>query len=148
MFTETFIADSKEQAIEEYSPYYLYFNQTLWHHGSLPTPGASAPPPPSGYEYLRPENKGKAGVDRENIRNMTAADISNQIDARQLAWGKPAEITDYLVHVAESTGSNMVLINMNLGALPKENFLNQVRRFGTDVLPKLQKHEIKRIPSI
>ena len=149
LFTETFIADSKEQAIEEYSPYYLYFNQTLWHHGSLPTPGSSAPPPPtSGYDYLRPENRAHGGLDRDKIRNMTASDLGPKIDASELAWGKPGDITDYLIHLAESTGSNVLLINMNFGALPKENFLNQIRRFGTEILPTLQKHEIKRIPSV
>ena len=36
--------DDKAQALAQYGPYYLYFNQTLWHHGSVPI--GTAPPPP------------------------------------------------------------------------------------------------------
>ena len=36
---------------------------------------------------------------------------------------------------------------MNLGAMPHEVFLEQVRRFGREVLPKLQAHQVKRVPA-
>jgi hypothetical protein len=35
---------------------------------------------------------------------------------------------------------------MNRGAMPHEMFLNQIRRFGKEVLPHLQAHEITRVP--
>ncbi len=148
MFTETFIADSKKKAIEEYSPHYLYCNQTLWYHGSLPAPAQS---------HQRRRQAAVMIICGPRTRRMPASIVRKfatqqrptwtaRSTPRSLVWGKPSLITDYPIHVAESTGSNVLLINMNLGALPKENFLNQTRRFGTEVLPTLQKHEIKRIP--
>jgi hypothetical protein len=35
---------------------------------------------------------------------------------------------------------------MNRGAMPQDMFLNQIRRFGTEVLPILQRHAIVRVP--
>ena len=45
-------------------------------------------------------------------------------------------------------GANKLLINVNFGALPNDLFLEQVRRFGRDVLPKLQAHQVTRIPAV
>ncbi len=58
------------------------------------------------------------------------------------------EVTEFLIDAAEQTGANTVLINMNLGAMPNDLFMEQVRRFGREVLPKLQAHEIKRVPLV
>ena len=44
LFTDTYVASNKAEAIKEYSPYFLYFQQTLWHHGSRSEPGARAIP--------------------------------------------------------------------------------------------------------
>jgi hypothetical protein len=44
-------------------------------------------------------------------------------------------------------GANVLLLNMNLGALPHDMHLEQVRRFGRDVLPKLQAHQVRRVPA-
>jgi hypothetical protein len=37
---------------------------------------------------------------------------------------------------------------MNLGAMPHAQFLEQIRRFGREVLPKLKAHEVTRIPAL
>jgi len=36
-------------------------------------------------------------------------------------------------------------LNVNLGAMPHEMFMEQIRRFGQDVLPALHAHEVKRV---
>ncbi len=36
---------------------------------------------------------------------------------------------------------------MNLGAMPHDVFMKQLRRFGQEVLPKLQAHQVKRVPA-
>ena len=36
---------------------------------------------------------------------------------------------------------------MNLGAMPYDLFLEQIRRFGREVLPKLQAHQVRRVPA-
>jgi len=149
LFTETYVAENKAQAIEEYSPYYLYFNQTLWHHGSLQqgaAPIAATASASSSFDYARPENREAAVLDRAKIRNTTQADIDRQVASGELAWGSPKEVTEFLIDAAEQTGSGTILINMNLGAMPNDMFMEQVRRFGREVLPKLHAHEIKRVP--
>ena len=40
-----------------------------------------------------------------------------------------------------------VLLMMSLGAMPKDVFIKQLRRFAQEVLPKLQAHQIKRVPA-
>lgn len=157
LFTDAYVADSKAQAIDEYSPYFLYFNQTLWHHGSLTQeaikeseakPAASVPttPPPS-LDYVRPENLGAAVLDRAKIRNVTQSQINERVGSGELNWGSPKEITERLIESAEQAGTNTILLNVNVGAMPYELFLEQIRRFGRDVLPKLQAHEITSVPA-
>ena len=40
MMTEAWVSDSGARAVDEYGPYFLYFNNVLWHHGGNP-PGPS-----------------------------------------------------------------------------------------------------------
>ena len=47
MMTEAWVADSGAKAVDEYGPYFLYFNNVLWHHGGNP-PGQKANPMASG----------------------------------------------------------------------------------------------------
>jgi hypothetical protein len=35
---------------------------------------------------------------------------------------------------------------MNAGAMPQEMFLEQIRRFARDVMPRLQAHTVTRVP--
>ena len=51
-----------------------------------------------------------------------------------------------LIDRAEAAGSNNLLLNLNVGAMPNKMFLEQIRRFGREVLPILQAHEVKRVP--
>ena len=50
-----------------------------------------------------------------------------------------------LIEQAEHAGANSILLNVNLGALPNDLFMEQVRRIGKDVLPKLQAHQVKKV---
>ena len=36
---------------------------------------------------------------------------------------------------------------MNLGAMPNDVFIRQLRRFAKEVLPRLQAHQVKRVPA-
>jgi alkanesulfonate monooxygenase SsuD/methylene tetrahydromethanopterin reductase-like flavin-dependent oxidoreductase (luciferase family) len=152
LFTDTFVAESKERAIEEGSPSYLYFTQTLWHHGSITEAGAQREAGPgyvgsSSYDYIRPENQAAAQMDRGKIRNMQLADVETRVKNGQLAWGSPKDVTDWLIAAAEHAGANAVSLNMNLGAMPHAMFMEQLRRFGREVLPKLHAHKISRVPA-
>ena len=56
-------------------------------------------------------------------------------------------MTERLIEKAEQMGANRLLLNINVGALPHDLFMEQVRRFGKEVLPKLQAHQVTRVPA-
>ena len=71
---------------------------------------------------------------------MTMADIERQ--AEQAPWGPPDEVRERIIAAAEHAGASTVLVSLNRGAMPHEMFMEQIRRFGTEVLPALQAHEV------
>lgn len=149
---DAWVADSKAQALEEYGPSYLYFNQLLWHHGSIaeknaPTLKESGYVGSTSHDYVRPENRAAAMMDREKIRSMTMADVEERVNSGSLIWGPAKEMTERFIEAAEHAGTNSLLLQMNLGALPHKDFLEQIRRFGREVLPKLQAHRVTRVPA-
>ena len=153
MMTEAWVADSGAKAVDEYGPYFLYFNNVLWHHGGNP-PGQKANPMATGYvksssyDYVRPENASEAVIDREKARALNRPDVEAKVASGELAFGNAREVTERLIEQAEAVGANKLLINVNFGAMPNDLFMEQVRRFGREVLPKLQAHQVKRIPAM
>ncbi len=146
LFTDAYVAESAEAALKEYAPYYLYFVQTLWHHGSDQSNealGKAGYVASSSFDYIRPENLPFAQLDRSKIRQTNLADVEKRVKDGQLAFGAPKEVAERLIDLAEGMGANRILLNLNLGALPNEMFMEQVRRFGREVLPRLQAHEVK-----
>ena len=67
--------------------------------------------------------------------------------AERLPWGTPDEVAQRIIGLADHTGANTVQIGFNRGAMPQEMFLEQIRRFARDVLPRVQAHEVKRVPA-
>ena len=72
---------------------------------------------------------------------------SSKIDKGELAWGSAKDVGDRLIEGAERMGANHLLLNMNVGAMAHDVFLEQIRRFGKEVLPRLQAHQVKRVPA-
>ena len=78
-----YVADSKAQAVREVGPYHLYFNRTLFSHGSFTETAAQRK---VGYvgehstDYVRPENQRAAALLREDFRNLTMADFERQAE--------------------------------------------------------------------
>jgi alkanesulfonate monooxygenase SsuD/methylene tetrahydromethanopterin reductase-like flavin-dependent oxidoreductase (luciferase family) len=143
-----YVADSKAQAVREVAPYHLYFNRTLFSHGSFTETARQREAgyvSPTSTDYVRPENARAAAMAREDFRNMTMADIERM--AETMPWGTPKEVVERIVDQAESAGANMVQIGFNRGAMPQDMFLEQIRRFARDCLPALQAHEVKRVPA-
>ena len=92
LFTDAWVAESKAKALEEYAPYYLYFTQVLWHHGSLDKDGkGGGGPPPSAtsFDYVRPENRPFAELDRAKIRQMNLADVEKRVHVERSSPGVP-----------------------------------------------------------
>ena len=94
-----------------------------------------------------PENQAEAVIDREKVRALNRPDVEAKVASGELAFGNAKEVTERLIEQAEAVGANKLLINVNFGAMPNDLFMEQVRRFGRDVLPKLQAHQVTRIPA-
>ncbi len=142
-----YVADSKAQAVKEAGPYTLYFNQTLFSHGNVSEASRQRDAgylTDSSFDYVRPENRTAVSGARERFRDMTMEDVAR--DAEQMAWGSPSEVRERIIGAAEHAGANTVLVNMNRGAMPHEMFMEQIRRFGTEVLPALQAHQVTAVP--
>ena len=142
-----YIADSKAQAIKENAPYFLYFNRTLFSHGNFTETSIGQA---RGYiskesiDYVRPENLHEVERARADYRNMTLEDVSRM--AERLAWGTPDEVAERIIAVAARAGAATVQVMMNAGAMPQEMFLEQIRRFAREVLPRIQAHAVTRVP--
>jgi alkanesulfonate monooxygenase SsuD/methylene tetrahydromethanopterin reductase-like flavin-dependent oxidoreductase (luciferase family) len=140
---DAYVADSKAQAIKEASPYTLYFNRTLFSHGNITETNLQRA---GGYvsdasnDYVRPENLGAAARAREDYRDLDEAKLAKR--AENMPWGTPDEVAERIIASAEHAGASTVLVSMNRGAMPHEMFMNQIRRFGTEVLPRLQAHQV------
>ena len=65
---------------------------------------------------------------------------------RRLPWGTAAEVRDRIIEAAEHAGSGTVQLSFNRGAMPHEQFVEQIRRFAKDVLPALQAYQITTVP--
>ncbi|SEN93136.1 Flavin-dependent oxidoreductase, luciferase family (includes alkanesulfonate monooxygenase SsuD and methylene tetrahydromethanopterin reductase) [Rhodospirillales bacterium URHD0017] len=142
-----YVADSKAQAVKEVAPYHLYFNRTLFSHGSFTETAAQRK---VGYvsqastDYVRPENQRAAALLREDFRSMTMADVERM--AENMPWGAASEVAERIIAQAEAAGANTVQIGFNRGAMPHDMFMNQIRRFAAEVLPRLQAHEVRTVP--
>ena len=55
-------------------------------------------------------------------------------------------MTERIIQAVDSAGADNVQISLNRGVLPHEMFMEQIRRFASDVLPKLQAHRVERVP--
>jgi alkanesulfonate monooxygenase SsuD/methylene tetrahydromethanopterin reductase-like flavin-dependent oxidoreductase (luciferase family) len=143
-----YVAESKAQAVKEMGPYHLYFNRTLFSHGNFTETALQRQAgyvSPTSTDYIRPENQRAAAMAREDYRNLTLEDVARQ--AEQMPWGTPQEVAERIIGAAESAGANMVQVSLNRGAMPHEMFVEQIRRFGRDVLPALQAHEVRCVPA-
>ena len=141
-----YVADSKAQAVKEAGPYFLYFNRTLFSHGNFTETSmqrATGYSSQSSTDYVRQENQKAAEHSREDFRNMTLEDVARA--AEKLPWGTPDEVAERLIEVAEHAGASTIQVSLNRGAMPQEMFLEQIRRFARDVLPRLQAHTVTRV---
>jgi alkanesulfonate monooxygenase SsuD/methylene tetrahydromethanopterin reductase-like flavin-dependent oxidoreductase (luciferase family) len=144
---DVYLADTKAQAVEEAGPYTLYFNRTLFSHGNITERILQAQAgyvESSAHDYLRPEHVPFISGSRERYRGLTM-DGLRQL-AEQLPWGPPDEVAARIISAADHAGANQVTVSLNRGAMPQAMFLHQIRRFAREVLPKLQAHQVTRVP--
>ena len=146
---DVYVADSKAQAVDEAAPYALYFNRTLFSHGNITERDLQAQTgyvASSAHDYLKPEHVQYISGTRDRYRGMTLDGIREQ--AEQMPWGTPDEIVAHIIAAADHAGANYVMVSLNRGAMPHEMFMRQIRRFASDVLPRLQAHTVTRVPVV
>jgi len=133
--------------VKENGPYTLYFSRTLFSHGNFTETSLQRQ---AGYstqtstDYVRQENLRAAEHARQDFRSMTMEDVARM--AEKMPWGTPQEVAERIIAIAEHTGANTVQLNFNRGAMPQDMFMNQIERFAREVLPKLQAHQVTRVP--
>ena len=140
-----YLADSRAQAEKEAGPYILYFFHTLFSHGNLYNVAGQRDAGyvnEEGLGWLRPENRDAFLKALQGFRRMTAEDLKGN---ERLCWGSPAEVRDALIRLAESLGSNTLLVQFNQGAMPHDMFVRQIRRFAQEVLPDLKRHVVTKV---
>ena len=142
-----YVADTKEQAVKEAGPYTLYFNQTLFSHGNITETSLQAQQgyvDSASFDYVRPENRPAVSGDRERYRGLTMEGLRRQ--AEDMPWGAADEVRQRLLEEVDHAGASTLVVNMNRGAMPHEQFLAQIGRFAHEVLPALQAHHVGRVP--
>ncbi len=145
LFADAFVSGSRAQAVAEYGPYYVYFQNVLFGHGnSTALSRLGSARNPASFDYIRPENRAALGGERVKTQAFTLADAEKRAQTRA-AWGAPQEVIERLIEEAEHAGVNSVLLNLNLGAMPHNMFMTQIRRFGETVLPALKAHNVTRV---
>ena len=141
---DAYIADTREKAIEEYGPYVAYFHNVLFNYDHVRLSTVRGYFQEGSTQHLRPELQKVAHDDSMRARDLTVDDIVQRAEAA--AWGPPEYVAQQIIDQADAAGAETILVSMNRGAMPQEMFLNQIYRFGKDVLPRLQAHQITRVP--
>jgi alkanesulfonate monooxygenase SsuD/methylene tetrahydromethanopterin reductase-like flavin-dependent oxidoreductase (luciferase family) len=145
--SQAYIAESKAQAVAEAGPHTLYFNQVLFSHGNITEANLQRDTgylSSSSFDYVRPENLPAVARARESYRDLTIEQVARNAETQP--WGPPDEVTRRIIESADAAGAGTVLVSLNRGVMPHEMFMQQVQRFGREVLPALQAHEVKEVP--
>ena len=147
---QCYVADSKEQAIDEIAPYQMYLFNTLFpfdHGQSMEEIRKEGYFSASSRDHLRSgppqanlpgggaSGPWGGGMTRDRVKAM----------AQGAAIGTADEVAEKIIAECESAGAGTVMLMCNGGAMPQEMFLNQVKRIGKDVLPRLKAHKVTRV---
>jgi alkanesulfonate monooxygenase SsuD/methylene tetrahydromethanopterin reductase-like flavin-dependent oxidoreductase (luciferase family) len=145
IMVDCYVADSKAQAMAEYGPYLLYLFNTLLlydhvHQKDVQKGYYSS----TAFEHLRMGPKGTLAEDATVFTEWTMDMVRAAAD--QMPIGTADEVTERIIAECDQAGADTVLLVCNRGHMPKDMFINQIRRIGAEVLPRLQAHKVKTVP--
>ena len=144
LMIDCYVADSKAQAIKEYGAYYIYFWNTLIRYDHEAQDSGKGYYSAAALQHLRAGATGTLADEKRPLNTgMTLEGLPAQVETA--AWGAPDEVAERIIDEADEAGANTVLLVCNRGALPQEMYLNQLRRLGNEVLPRLKKHKVARV---
>ncbi len=141
-----YVSDSREQAFQEAGPYLLYFLRSLLGHGSIRSVEQATRQgwaSSEAYDYINPDHLQAFLQGREGVRQATLDEISRE---DRMCWGTPDDVRDALITWSDTIGADILLLNFNQGALPYELYMQNLTRFGEEVLPALKAHHVTTVP--
>lgn len=143
---ECYVADSKEKAVEEYGPYLMYLFNTLLAYDQVTQNEVHRKGyySPTAFQHLRQGMKGTLAEDATVFNKWTMETV--RAAAENMPIGTPDEVAERIIAECNEAGANNVLLVCNRGDMPQEMFINQIRRIGTEVLPRLQAHKVTTVP--
>ena len=141
---DCYVADSKEQAIAEYGPYLMYLFNTLLPYGQVMQKDVKGYYSSTAFEHLRHGSKGTLAEDATLFAEWTMDTV--RAAAENMPIGTADEVVSRIIAECNDAGASSVLLVCNRAHLPQEMFLNQVRRIGREVLPRLQAHQVRVVP--
>lgn len=146
IMVDCYVADSKEQAIDEYGGHLMYLFNTLLRYGQVwqkdvrKTKYYSS----TAFEHLREGAKGTLAEDDTVFNEWTMDTVRGA--AQHMPLGTADEIVERICAECDDAGANNVLLVCNRGDMPHDKYMNQVRRIGQEVLPRLQAHNVTVVP--
>ncbi|HEX9805955.1 MAG TPA: LLM class flavin-dependent oxidoreductase [Alteraurantiacibacter sp.] len=146
IMVDCYVADSKEQAIEEYGEYLMYLFNTLLRYDQVWQKDVSKQGyySSTAFEHLREGAKGTLAEDDTVFNEWTLETV--RAAAEHMPMGTADEIVERIIAECDDAGANNVLLVCNRGHMPQEMYLNQIRRIGKEVLPRLQAHNVTFVP--
>ncbi|QDU98524.1 LLM class flavin-dependent oxidoreductase [Lignipirellula cremea] len=123
----TYVAETDEQAWEEYEQHLFFFAQKL-------LKGLVVFPP--GYTSAR----SIAGINKALAKFLTSVKTRKEIeDGAYAIVGSPATVRDKISHYSKYLGVGNLLHLFQLGTLPADLTRNSMRLFAEEVMPALRK---------
>ena len=146
IMVDCYVADSKEQAIDEYGEYLMYLFNTLLRYDQVWQKEVEKKGyySSTAFEHLRQGTKGTLAEDDTVFNEWTMDTVRGA--AQNMPVGTAEEIVERIIAECDDAGANNVLLVCNRGHMPQEMFLNQIRRIGKEVLPRLQAHNVTFVP--
>jgi alkanesulfonate monooxygenase SsuD/methylene tetrahydromethanopterin reductase-like flavin-dependent oxidoreductase (luciferase family) len=143
---ECYVADSKAKAVEEYGPYLMYLFNTLLAYDQVSQSEVHKKGyySPTAFQHLREGMKGTLAEDATVFNKWTMETV--RAAAENMPIGTADEVVERIIAECNEAGASNVLLVCNRGDMPQEMFLNQIRRIGTEVLPRLQAHKVTTVP--
>lgn len=146
IMVDCYVADSKEQAIEEYGEYLMYLFNTLlrydqvWQDDVKKRGYYSS----TAFEHLREGAKGTLAEDDTVFNEWSMDTVRAAVE--HMPIGTADEVVERIIAECDDAGANNVLLVCNRGHIPQHMYLNQIRRIGQEVLPRLQAHQVTFVP--
>ncbi|MXO59961.1 LLM class flavin-dependent oxidoreductase [Altererythrobacter salegens] len=146
IMVDCYVADSKDQAIDEYGDHLMYLFNTLlrydqvWQNEVKKTKYYSS----TAFEHLREGAKGTLAEDGTVFNEWDIDTVRGA--AQNMPLGTADEIVERITAECDDAGANNVLLVINRGDMPHGKYMNQIKRIGEEVLPRLQAHNVTVVP--